>query len=299
MGKKEEKPVTQTNTVKLSPEAQQINDLAFPFLQDYAQSTQTLPQPNIVGFNQNEQNAQQMALDAANGGMTQQMTNAAAANNMLMNPNFLSAGSNPYLSQYGDAIQQKMTQNLTESVLPALRSGSVVNGGFNAGGNTRYGIAQGKAVGETGDAIGSALSNLYNNAWNTNVGAMGDAIGRSGQVGTNLLKPATAVAAVGGQQRDMSQAQSDAAAQYDWLSQNMPYLKASQLYDIIGKMGGSQGVSTVQGAMPQSGGFGGAAGGALSGAASGAMMGSAIPGIGTAAGALGGGILGGLGGWWS
>ncbi len=292
MGKQKEAPVTQTNTVQLGTEQKAINDLAFPFLQDYANSTQTLPQPQIAGFNANEQEGPNAALAAARGGMTDQMTAAAAANNMLLQPNFLAAGTNPYLSQYGDAITQKMTQNLTESILPALRSGSVVNGGFNAGGNTRYGVAQGKAVGETQDSIGSALSNLYNNAWNTNLGAMGSAIDRSGQVGTNLLKPATAIAGVGAQQREMEQANLDANAQYDWLNQQLPYMKAQQLYQILGMMPGGSGVSTVTGAQPQSGGVSGAAGGALSGAALGSSF---MPGIGTGVGA----ILGGLGGWFS
>ncbi len=291
MGAKKQQPVTQTNTVKLSKEQEQIANLAFPFAEQYAQSNISLPTPQIAGFNANEVEGQNAALGLARGSMNDQMQQAAASNSFLMNPNILSPDSNPYLSQAGDAIVQKSTQNLMENILPGLRSGSVVTGGFYSGGNTRQGIAQGQAVGRTNQEVSNALAGLYNDAYKTGLSTMGSAVDRSGQVGTNLLKPAAAIAGVGAQQREMEQANLDAQQQYAWLNQQLPFIRAQQLYGLLGSMPGGSGVSTVQGASPQSGGIGGAAGGALSGAAMGSMFGP----VGMAA----GGVLGGLGGWFS
>ncbi len=291
MGQKEAKPVTQKNTVQMSKEQQQIHNLAFPFIQDYAAAPSNLPTPQIAGFNANELEGQNAALAAARGGMTDQMQNAAATNNFLMGTALQDPSANPWLGAAADTIYQKNNQNLLENILPSLRSGSVVTGGFNSGGNTRQGIAQGQAVGRSQDAAVQAVTNLYNDAWKTGLTTSGDAVARSGQVGTNLLKPATAIAGVGAQQREMEQANLDAQAQYTWLSQQMPYLKAEQLYKILAMMPGGTGVSTVTGSQPQSGGVAGAAGGALGGASMGSMFGP----VGTVA----GGLLGGLGGWFS
>lgn len=291
MGSKQPKPVTQTNTVQLSKQQKQIADLAFPFAKEYANKTITLPNPVIAGFNANEVEGQNAALAAARGGMNDQMQLAAAANSMLLNPAFLSPDSNPAVQAAANAVAQQTTQNLMENILPGLRSGSVVSGGFYGGGATRQGLAEGKAVGDTNQNISNAIANLYNDAYKTNLAAQGAAIDRSGTVGTNLLKPATAIAGVGAQQREMEQANLDAKAQYAWINEQLPFIRAQQLYGLLGGMPGGSGVSTVTGSSPQSGGVGGALGGALSGAA----LGSAIPGVGTVA----GGLLGGLGGWFS
>ncbi len=291
MGQKQAKPVTQTNTVKLGPQQQQIADIAFPFAQQYASSDISLPAPNIIGFNANEIEGQNAALAAARGGMTDQVQNAAATNNFLMNTAMQGPESNPWLSRAADVITQKGNQNLLESVLPSLRSGSVVTGGFYGGGNTRQGIAQGQAVGRTAQASQDAITNLYNDAWKTGLATSGAAVDRSGTVASNLLKPGSTIAGVGAQQRDMDQAQADAASQYAWLQQQLPFIRAQQLYGLLGSMPGGSGVSTVTGSQPQSGGIGGALGGALSGASMGAGLGPM--------GMIGGGLIGGLGGYLS
>ena len=288
MGSKEPKPVTQTNTVQLAPEAQEIADLSFPFAQQFAKNKLEIPNWQVAGFNPVEQQAQQGALTAA-GQMQPLAQQAAASNQFLMDPSILSPDSNPYVAAQGDAITQTMTRNFTENMLPALRAGSVTAGGMNSGGNTRFGVAQGLAADRTNEQIGTALTNLYSGAYNTGLNAMSGAIGQNPNVMQGMLYPSTVQSGVGAQQRSMEQAQLVAAANNDWFSQMLPMLQAQHLYGIINSIPGSSGVTTVDGAMPgknpiMSG---------LGGAASGAMLGSMImPGIGTA---IGGG-LGALGG---
>jgi hypothetical protein len=136
---------TQTNEVKLGPEQQAVFNAAMPFINQYASSPlPTLPTNTIAGFNPNEIAAQGIAINQAGVGsaLGQQ---AGAAQSMLLDPAMLSPDSNPYLKAHGDNIAQTMTQNLTESVLPTLRTGASMTSGPYAGGSTKSGIAEGLA----------------------------------------------------------------------------------------------------------------------------------------------------------
>lgn len=307
MGSKAPSNVTQTNTVKLSPDQQAIADAAAPYVKQYASTGLTLPginvtDPTVLGFNPNEVAGQQAAISAANGQMTQLAQQAGATNSWLMNPALLSPDSNPFLAQQGHAVTQTATDNLLQNILPALRSGSVVSGGFNSGGNTREALAQGAAVGNTNKDISNALASLYGNAYQNGLQTLSTAVGQNPQVMAGLLAPASVVAGVGAQQRDLAQAQSNQnvnnannqaalQAQLQWMQQQLPFMQAQQLYSLIGSMPGGTGVSTVSGASPSTNPFTGA----LGGAATGASIGSLIPGIGTTVGGGLGGILGLLG----
>lgn len=305
MGSKQPSNVTQTNSVQLSPQQQQLADLGFGYAKQYAnQGSLSLPginvtDPTVLGFNPNEVAGQQQALDAANGWMTNLSQQAASSNSFLMNPNILSPDSNPYLKAQGDAITNNATENLLTNILPSLRSGSVVAGGFNSGGNTRQSLAESGAVGQTNDSITNALANLYGGAYQSGLSTIGSAIDRNPTVMSGLLAPATVTAGVGAQQRELAQAQSNQTvnnannraaleAQLSWLQQQLPFLQAQQLYSLVGSMPGGSGVSTVTGASPSSNPLQGA----LGGAATGASIGSIIPGVGTAVGGGLGGIFG-------
>lgn len=67
---------------------------------------------------------------------------------------------NPYLDQMAAGITQQATRNLTENVLPGVRQQSIASGGY---GGSRGGIAEGLAMGRTGDAIANSLASLYGN----------------------------------------------------------------------------------------------------------------------------------------
>src|SRR5690606_7249363 len=144
----------------------------------------------------------------------------------------------------GDAITQTATDNLLQNILPSLRSGSVVASGFNSGGNTRFGLAQGQAVGNTNQDITQALANLYGGAYQNGLQTLQSAIAANPQVMQGLLAPGLITAGIGDQRRELAQAQSNQTvnnannqmalqAQMDWLRQQLPYLQASQLYGLV------------------------------------------------------------------
>jgi hypothetical protein len=289
MGSKPQAQTSQTNKVELSPEQQELADLALPFAQKYASKNITAPQAQVAGFSPDEIAAQDSARAMATGQMTQNAQQAAASNQFLMDPSILSPDSNPYLARQGEDITRTITNNLTTSILPSLRAGSVVAGGMNSGGNTRRALAEGAAVGKTTQELGGALNQLYGNAYNTGLSTMTNAIGQNPAVMQGLLYPSLVQSGIGNQIRGMEQTQMDAATQNSWMQQMMPFLQAQQIYGLIGGMPGGQGVSTVTGAQPQTN----PVMGGLGGAASGAMMGSMLmPGIGTAVGAGLGGLAG-------
>ncbi len=280
---------TQTNSVQLSPEQQQLFGQAMPFIQQYAQSPlPTLPTNTIAGFNPNETQAQQGAINAATGPGQALGNQAAATNSFLLNPALLSPDSNPYLQAQGNQLAQTNNQNFTEQVLPALRSGASMTSGPYAGGNTKSGIAEGLASSRNSQATGNALTSLYSNAYGQGLGAMGQAVGQTPLTQNSLLFGANVQGQVGGQQRALDQAQLDQQNQLQLLQQQLPFLRAQDLISLMQGMPGSTGVSSVTGAQPGTSPIQGA----LGGAASGAALGSMIPGIGTAFGGLGGGAAG-------
>lgn len=288
MGGKQPKNVTQTNTVQLSPEQNELFNLALPYIKDYAKDPADIYRgKTIADFNANEVLAQQKALQAGNAG-AQIGDSVKQASQFLLNPDILSPDSNPWLQQHGDAITQTMTRNLTESILPQIRSGATAAGGAYSGGSSREGIAQGLAIGRTGDAIGNNLTDLYSRAYTSGLSAMGGAINSSPTAQAAQLFGPSVMSQVGAQQRAMEQAKLDEAARLFLLEEQLPFLTAGDIMSLMQSMPGGAGVSTVSGATPSRS----RASGFLGGAATGAALGSALlPGPGTAIGAGAGALM--------
>jgi hypothetical protein len=74
----------------------------------------------------------------------------------------LGFGSNPYLGQQAQAIQNQANQNLQTNILPGINSGATAAGQY---GGSRQGIAQGQAIGLAQQGVSNSLANLYGNAY--------------------------------------------------------------------------------------------------------------------------------------
>lgn len=281
--------VTQTNKVELSPEQQEMFNLALPYIQQYAQQSPEMYGGELLaGFNPNEIAAHGGYLQSAEA-MRPQMQQAVDSNAFLMSPDQLSHETNPYIQAIAQQISGGIADNFTQNILPGIRSGGIQSGGLYAGGNTRQLMAE--QLGGQGalDATGDALEKLYFNNYQHGLSTMGSAIDRSRQVGLNTLLPDDVLSMVGGQQRGMEQAGLDLEFQKWMLEQQLPFLKAQDIMGLINGMPGATGVSTVQGASPQTNPLMAGVGGAASGAALGAMTGMAGGGpIGAILGAMAG-----------
>lgn len=283
--------VYQINKQELSPEQKKIFNLAFPLAEQAASKPlEVYPGQGIVGFNPTEMQAMNMAKQVALG---DQIGGAAAtANQFLLDPALLSPESNPYLQQYGNFVAETMGNQFTQQIAPAIRSGATMSGGMFSGGSSREGIAQGLAAGETARATGGTLANLYSQAYQSGLGAMGDALKTAPLTQAGQLFGTNVMSAVGGQQRMLDQALLDDAIQKFYLEQQLPMLQAKDLMGLVTGMPGGAGVSAVSGATPSASpvmsGLGGAmAGGVLGSTLFGASMGGPVgAGLGLLAGLL-------------
>lgn len=289
MGSSAPKTTTQTNKIELSPEQQQLFELAFPFAQQYAQQgLESYGGQTVAPMSAENLQAQQMAMGAIPG-VSDLASKSASTQGFLLDPNQLNPASNPFLKAQGDAITGTVTDNLLERVLPALRGGATQTGGMYSGGNTKAGVAEGLAVGKTNQDISNALAGLYGDAYKFGISTMGDAVKNNPSVQAQQLMGSTIAGAVGTQNQQQQQLELNDAYNRWMIDQQMPFIRAQDLMGMINGMPGATGTSTVTGqpggANPWMGGLGGAA--------SGAAMGSAImPGIGTAIGAGLGGLAG-------
>lgn len=283
MGGKSPAQQTQTNKVELSPEQQQLFQLALPYAQQYAsQPLQSYGGQTIAGFTPNEQAAQSLYTGAAAPIGADLGVRAAAAQAGMLDPGQLSPDSNPYISQIADQITGKIGNQLTQNILPNIRAGAIMDNGMYAGGGSRQQMSEYLAGTGAVKEMGDALSGLYFNNYQAGLANMQKAIGLNPSVQSQQLFGADVLGAVGGQQRAMEQAQLDEALKMWSIEQSLPYMRASEIMGMISGMPGATGTSTMTGVAPRTSPIMGTLGGAASGAALGTSF---MPGIGTGIGA--------------
>ena len=282
-------PATTTQTVKqeLSPEQQQIYGMAFPYAQQYAaKPIKQYTGSGIVGLNPEEQQAADM-FRATVPGLQASAGQAQASNDQLMDPGFmLDVANNPYLRGATDSMTSQVTDNLMQTVLPGIRSGSTVAGGQYSGGSTRQGVAEGRAIGDTNQGLSNSIADMMFKAYNTGISGMGDAINRNPSVQSQQLFAPGVTSAVGAQDRAIEQAALDEEIRQFYTGQALPLLQAQELMGLISGMPGGGTTGTVTGSTPGVNPIMAGMGGAMSGAVLGPMMGLTGP-----VGAIGGGLL--------
>jgi hypothetical protein len=111
----------------------------------------------------------------------------------LGNYNYLSGAAdvqnNPYVQGMLDVNRERVTRNLTEDVLPALRGGAIQ---VNALGSGRLGLAEGQAARGASEALSQANRQTMLDAYSQGLGAQQSALGQTGTMLQNQLAPAQA-----------------------------------------------------------------------------------------------------------
>ena len=277
--------VTQTSKVELSPEQRRLFEIGLPQVEQFAKTPLRLfPGSQIAGFTPEQVAAQQLAL-----GVIPQATglaqSAAGASNFLTSGNVLFPQTNPALAAAAEGAVRPLFQQLTESVLPNLRSGAVAAGQF---GGSRQGIAEGLAVGRTAQTAGDITSQMFNQGFQAGLQALVRGLALTPQTISAQLLPAQIAEAVGTQKRGLEQARlSEEASRFN-LQQVLPFLQARDIIGLATGLPGGTATTQVTGASPTlpsplATGIGGAA----SGAAIGLQLSGGNP-IGGALGAIGG-----------
>ena len=284
-------PPTTTSTTKqtLSPEAQELFNLALPSITQHANS----PLPNytgstVAGFTPEQLQAQEAFLSAIPGA-TDLGSRAAESQRFLLSTDQLDPNSNPYASAIADQITGKIQTGLVEKTLPVIRAGGIQAGGMFGGGSTRQQLAEGRAVGDAAEATGDALSQFYSNNYQAGLNNIARAQQLNPSIQAQQLFGANVLDAVGGQKQALEQALTNEALQ-KWITETYgPYFRSSELLSLLGALPNTGTVTaTNQGALPRANPLTGG----LGGAASGAAIGSIVPGVGTGLGAILGGLAG-------
>lgn len=249
--------VTQTNKVELSPEQKKLFELGMPYAEQYANSPlESYSGQTLAGFNPLELAGQAGALGAS-GMMAPNAGQALASNNWLMSPQQLDPNSNPYARSIADQISGGISDELTQRILPAVRTNTINSGGMYAGGDTRGQMADHMAGTAAMDSIGSALEKFYFDNYKLGTDTMGAAIDRNqGVMGASLM-PSTVVSAVGQQGREMEQAQLDNAYNQWLIDQQLPFMRATDIMSLVQGMPGATSVTQMQGLNAGGGGMGG------------------------------------------
>jgi hypothetical protein len=274
---------TQTTTSEPSQQAQQIIGLAMPGIQKFAaQVPQRYQGSSVAPFDPSQVAGQEMALGAA-GTQAGLAGSGAGAANTFLSGNIWDPSANPNLQGAISAATRPITQNLAETLLPAIRSDAIHTGNF---GGSRQGVAEGIATRGAEQAIGDTASKLVQSQYDTNVDAQLKALGLLPTVQSAQTQPAVTTSGVGDVRQALQQAllsQTVGNFNYD---EYAPFLQSQELLGLAAGIPGGQTQSTGNVAQPNMGLQ------TLSGAAAGATLGSALfPGAGTAVGAGAGALL--------
>jgi hypothetical protein len=261
------KPSKTTTQVKYSPEQQKLIGAAMPGLTGAISSPPQLPDIGTVQpFNPLQLQAQQQAITAAMGPLSQYTGNVLNASNFLMG-DALRPETNPYLRATAEAAIRPVTETLMGKWLPGVRSGAMEAGGL--GGSRQHGL-ENRAIGQAAQIATDATSKIYSDAFQSGMGNLIKNIALAPQTGSMALAPASVIEGVGGQQYQLATAQAQEAYNRALQEQWMPYLLSK---DVAGTaMGlGSGTTTTSTGATP------GMLGGALGGGAIAGSLAKTIP----------------------
>jgi len=268
---------------QMSPSQLALMKMTLPQAAQYNAEDLSIPASReiVAPFTAAQTQGQQMALQEA-GAQGQLAGQAAGAVGSLTDPNFLANTSAPLEAGAISAATRPITQQLTESTLPSLRSGAAAAGQY---GSSRQGIAEGLASQAASQATGDTAAKIAESSYQSNLDAMTKALGLAPSISSMQTAPAVTTSGVGEVQQAQQQAEDTASLQRDMYNWNIPMQKAGQEAALA--YGQPTGTATTASAAKPS-----LAQQILSGAGLGATIGSAIPGVGTAVGAGAGAGIG-------
>jgi len=188
----------------------------------------------VAGPTANTLAGRESALAAA-GNLGGLLDTATAGEQFWMNPaNIFNPSNIPGFQAAQDSVIQNTTRNLTENILPQLRSGSVASGTY---GGTRQGIGEGLAVGRTSDALAGQLGNLQMQAFDRGLNMYNAAQNRLPQTIAAGFVPSTVQQQVGAAEQADEQARINANRERWEFEQMAPLFALQQLAALTGTAG--------------------------------------------------------------
>jgi hypothetical protein len=174
---------------------------------------------------------------------------AAGAQSNILSPNTLDIAHNPQFQGMAGSITDLANRNLLQNIMPAISGSSTVAGGQYAGGGSREGLAQGKAIGDTAIGTNSAISQLAQQMYGQGLSAQGTAIANNPSVQAQQLFGPEVMSSVGGQQQNLQQQQMNDAATRFYTERGLPFMQASDIMSLLSGLPTSTS-STSTGSVP-------------------------------------------------
>lgn len=151
--------------------------------------------------------------------------------------------NNPYLYQAAMGATRPIVDQLTEQILPNIRSGAINTGQY---GGSRQALAEGTAIGKATQAMGDMTSGMYSNAYQSGLGTLTNALNMAPQQMQTWQSPYTTLNTLGGQYQADQQKQIDAATKRWDYNQQLPYQQLSDWMNILNGGANLGGTSTTK-----------------------------------------------------
>lgn len=266
---------TVTNEIKYTPEQKQAIQAAMPTLMSYMKNPPKIPDiQTVLPFNALQNQAQQGAVNQAMGplmGFTQNMMGAS----QFLNSDALNPDTNPWLKATAQAAIRPISENLTQTVLPNVRSQSYADGFF--GGSGQH-TAESQAINLATRNMGDVTGKIYGDAYQQGMDNMVKNLALAPQTAQMSLFPWQVMEGVGGQQYSRDTAAAGDAFNRAMMAQQMPYLAAKDVLGVMMGMGTGSTSTTSGGGTSLGGILSGGMGGAATAGALGAMPGMSFMG---------------------
>lgn len=222
---------TKTTTQNLTPEQQNLVDMAMPNYQAFNASNPTLPgSGGVAQFDPLQTQGQQQVLDST--GTEQNIVGGAGkANQFLTSGAALDPSTNPSLAAWQKSAVKPIFDNLHNNTLPQISADSSTGaGGISANvGGSRQGIAEGLASKGASDAAGNVEANIANAGYGSGLNAMLQATGQAPSTAAAQTIPGTTTSTVGDVRQGQNQANLTADAKAKQFADFLPMLKAQLL----------------------------------------------------------------------
>lgn len=154
----------------------------------------------------------------------------------------MDVANNPYVRDYADAATQPIMRQLTEEVLPQIRTSAVGVGGY---GGSRQQLGEAQAVERAARAAGETRAGIYGRAYESGLGAAQNTLGMLPTLAASSLTPGQVYSGVGEQEQALDQARiNEQMARWNF-GQNLPYQKLAEYANAISGSYGGQGTSQV------------------------------------------------------
>jgi hypothetical protein len=232
-----------TQTTKGTPEQEAQFQDYFNILQGLTNqgAPQYFPDNTVAGLSPEQIAARQAGMNFAQGGAQDiyaGLMGAGGTANQFMQNAFADPTTQPGFQNVVNYLQTRSNQNLSENVLPAIESGSIINGMMGgSGGDRTKALAAGRSQEGLDGTIGQMLMQAYGQNQSNAMNAMGMMPGLAGAQMQAGLAPMNIMEQIGGANRDLDQSLINAAIDRWNFEQTAPYQHLGNIQGLQGNVG--------------------------------------------------------------